>query len=219
MINYSLSPRAVDPSKQDGEKRYYPNAQTAKNMQLDEFANHISKHNCPYHRSDIGAVLTRSVDCLREMLLEGNKVCLGDLGNFYVRLESKGAVSVEKFNPSTDILSVKVYWEPGPLFRDLIKDAEFVNVATRRAQDATLRAERAGMTTVDISKATGSGDGGAGNGSEDGSEDGSGTGGSGNTGTGSEDIPPVLGGDDEGGSSGGGSSDGSDDIIIDEGGV
>ena len=215
MINYSLSPRAVDPSKQDGEKRYYPNAQTAKNMQLDEFANHISKHNCPYHRSDIGAVLTRSVDCLREMLLEGNKVCLGDLGNFYVRLESKGAVSVEKFNPSTDILSVKVYWEPGPLFRDLIKDAEFVNVATRRAQDATLRAERAGMTTVDISKATGSGDGGAGNGSEDGS----GTGGSGNTGTGSEDIPPVLGGDDEGGSSGGGSSDGSDDIIIDEGGV
>ena len=96
---------------------------------------------------------------------------------------------------------------------NLIKDAEFVNVATRRAPDATLRAERAGMTTVDISKATGSGDGGAGNGSEDGS----GTGGSGNTGTGSEDIPPVLGGDDEGGSSGGGSSDGSDDIIIDEG--
>ena len=39
MINYSLSPRAVDPSKQDGEKRYYPNAQTAKNMQLDAFGN------------------------------------------------------------------------------------------------------------------------------------------------------------------------------------
>lgn len=211
MINYSLSPRAVDPSKQDGEKRYYPNAQTAKNMQLDEFATHISKHGSPYHRSDISAVLTRSVDCLREMLLDGNKVCLGDLGNFYVRLESKGAVSVEKFNPATDILSVKVYWEPGPLFRDLINDAEFLNVATRRAQDATLKAERAGMTTVDISKAGSSGNSG-GTGNSGGSENSGGTGGSGNSGSDSgsdEELPPVIGGDENGG--------GGDDEVIDNG--
>ena len=204
-ITYSLSPRAVDPSKQDGEKRYYPNAQTAKNMQLDEFATHISKHGSPYHRSDISAVLTRSVDCLREMLLDGNKVCLGDLGNFYVRLESKGAVSVEKFNPATDLLSVKVSWEPGPLFRDLINDAEFLNVATRRAQDATLKAERAGMTTVDISKAGSSGNSG-------GSENSGGTGGSGNSGSDSgsdEELPPVIGGDENGG--------GGDDEVIDNG--
>ena len=213
MINYSLSPRAVDPSKQDGEKRYYPNAQTAKNMQLDEFATHISKHGSPYHRSDISAVLTRSVDCLREMLLDGNKVCLGDLGNFYVRLESKGAVSVEKFNPATDIISVKVYWEAGPLFRDLINDAEFLNVATRRAQDATLKAERAGMTTVDISKAgTGSStDNGTGGSTDNGNDSGSGSD------TGSEDLPPVLGGDDDNPSSGddGGGSD-EPDITVGE---
>ena len=162
MINFSLSMRAVDPSKQDGPKRAYPNAQASKVVQLDEFSTHIAKHGSAYHRSDINAVLTRSVDCLREMLLDGYKVAMGDLGNFYVRLESKGAPSIAEFNASAHITGVKVYWEPGPLFCDLINEAEFVNVATRRAQDATLKAERAGQTTVDISKDTTSSSNGSG---------------------------------------------------------
>lgn len=197
MINFSLSMRAADPSKQDGQKRAYPNAQAAKVMQLDEFSTHIAKHGSPYHRSDINAVLTRSVDCLREMLLAGNKVALGDLGNFYVRLESKGAPSIAEFNASAHITGVKVYWEPGPLFCDLINEAEFVNVATRRAQDATLKAERAGQTTVDISKDASS----SGNGS--GSDNPSG--GSDNP-SGGSDNP--SGGDDS--QSGGGSSSSGD---------
>lgn len=162
MINFSLSMRAVDPSKQDGPKRAYPNAQASKVVQLDEFSTHIAKHGSAYHRSDINAVLTRSVDCLREMLLDGYKVAMGDLGNFYVRLESKGAPSIAEFNASAHITGVKVYWEPGTLFTDLINEAEFVNVATRRAQDATLKAERAGQTTVDISKDTTSSSNGSG---------------------------------------------------------
>ena len=191
MINYSLSKRAVDPSKQDGEKRVYPNAQTVKVMSLDEFANHISKHNCPYHRSDINAVLTRSVDCVREMLLEGNKVCLGELGNFYVRLEAKGAMSVEKFNPASDITAVKVYWKPGLLFRDLITDAEFQNVATRKAQDNALKAERAGLPDG------GSDNPGGGSGTDNTGGSSDNTGGGDNTG-GSGDDAFVDGDDDSG---------------------
>ena len=198
MINFSLSMRAVDPSKQDGPKRAYPNAQAAKVMQLDEFSTHIAKHGSPYHRSDINAVLTRSVDCLREMLLAGNKVALGDLGNFYVRLESKGAPSIAEFNASAHITGVKVYWEPGPLFCDLINEAEFVNVATRRAQDATLKAERAGQTTVDISKDASSSGNGSGNDTPSGGSD--------NPSGGSDN--PSSGGNDS--QSGGGSSSSGD---------
>lgn len=204
MINFSLSMRAADPSKQDGQKRAYPNAQAAKVMQLDEFSTHIAKHGSPYHRSDINAVLTRSVDCLREMLLAGNKVALGDLGNFYVRLESKGAPSIAEFNASAHITGVKVYWEPGPLFCDLINEAEFVNVATRRAQDATLKAERAGQTTVDISKDASSSGNGSGNDTPSGGSDNP-SGGSDNP-SGGSDNP--SGGDDS--QSGGGSSSSGD---------
>lgn len=204
MINFSLSMRAADPSKQDGQKRAYPNAQAAKVMQLDEFSTHIAKHGSPYHRSDINAVLTRSVDCLREMLLAGNKVALGDLGNFYVRLESKGAPSIAEFNASAHITGVKVYWEPGLLFCDLINEAEFVNVATRRAQDATLKAERAGQTTVDISKDASSSGNGSGNDTPSGGSDNP-SGGSDNPSGGSDN--PSGGNDSQ---SGGGSSSSGD---------
>lgn len=207
MINFSLSMRAADPSKQDGQKRAYPNAQAAKVMQLDEFSTHIAKHGSPYHRSDINAVLTRSVDCLREMLLAGNKVALGDLGNFYVRLESKGAPSIAEFNASTHITGVKVYWEPGPLFCDLINEAEFVNVATRRAQDATLKAERAGQTTVDISKDASSSGNGSGNDTPSGGSDNP-SGGSDNPSGGSDN--PSGGNDSQSG--GGSSSSGNPDF-------
>ena len=196
MINFSLSLRAVDPSKQDGPKRAYPNAQAAKVMQLDEFSTHIAKHGSPYHRSDINAVLTRSVDCLREMLLEGNKVCLGDLGNFYVRLESKGAPSIAEFNASAHISGVKVYWEPGALFCDLINEAEFVNVATRRAQDATLKAERAGQTMVDLTKDPSASGNGSGSDTPSGGDD---------TQSGTDDTQSGSGTDNT--QSGGGSSD------------
>ena len=203
MINFSLSKRAVDPSKQDGPKRAYPNAQASKVMQLDEFSNHISKHGCAYHRSDINAVLTRSVDCLREMLLDGNKVCLGDLGNFYVRLESKGAPSIAEFNPAAHISGVKVYWEPGPLFTDLINDAEFLNVATRRAQDATLKAERAGMKTVNLQKddTTDGGSDDTPSGDNPGGSDGTGTDNTGGNPS-DGDLPVVGDGEDAGGGGG-----------------
>ena len=204
MINFSLSMRAVDPSKQDGPKRAYPNAQASKVVQLDEFSTHIAKHGSAYHRSDINAVLTRSVDCLREMLLDGYKVAMGDLGNFYVRLESKGAPSIAEFNASAHITGVKVYWEPGPLFCDLINEAEFVNVATRRAQDATLKAERAGQTTVDISKDASSSGNGSGNDTPSGGSDNP-SGGSDNPSGGSDN--PSGGNDSQ---SGGGSSSSGD---------
>lgn len=201
MINFSLSMRAVDPSKQDGPKRAYPNAQASKVVQLDEFSTHIAKHGSAYHRSDINAVLTRSVDCLREMLLDGYKVAMGDLGNFYVRLESKGAPSIAEFNASAHITGVKVYWEPGPLFCDLINEAEFVNVATRRAQDATLKAERAGQTTVDISKDTSASGSGSGSDTPSGGDD---------TPSGSDETP--SGGSDNPSGGGGSSSDGDEQL-------
>lgn len=154
MIPYSLSKRAVDPSKQDGEMRYYPYAQSTNVMELSEFARHIAAHGSKYQRADIVAVSLMIVDCLREMLLNGNKVKLGDLGNFYVTLSSKGKPTVEEFVATTDITSVNVVWEPGLEFTNLLKDAVFQNVATKRAQAATLKAERAGETQVDISKPT-----------------------------------------------------------------
>ena len=102
-----------------------------------------------YSRADISAILYMAVDCMREMLLEGKKIRLGDLGDFSLLLGSKGAETADKFT-AQNINQVKVQWEPGKEFKNLIDDAEFNLVASRSAQAAVLKAIREGKTNVDL---------------------------------------------------------------------
>ena len=126
-------------------------AQYADVMTIEKFAKHIATHGCVYSRADISAILYLAVDCMRELLLEGKKIRLGDLGDFSVSLSSKGAESADKFS-AQNITGVNVNWECGSEFKDLLADAEFNLVATRAAQAAVLKAVKAGETVVDLSK-------------------------------------------------------------------
>ena len=90
-----------------------------------------------------------AVDCMREMLLEGKKIRLGDLGDFSLLLTSKGAEDADKFT-SQNITGVKVQWEPGQEFKNLRDDAEFNLVASRSAQAAVIKAIKEGKTNVDL---------------------------------------------------------------------
>jgi len=86
---------------------------------------------------------------MREQLLEGKKIRLGDLGDFSVSLASKGAESADKFS-AQNITDVKVVWDPGAEFKTLLDDAEFNLVASRSAQAAVLKAVKAGETVVNL---------------------------------------------------------------------
>ena len=128
-------------------------AQYADVMTIEKFAKHISSHGCVYSRADISAILYMAVDCMREQLLEGKKIRLGDLGDFSVSLTSKGAESAEKFS-AQNITDVRVLWEPGAEFRTLKADAEFNLVASRKAQQAVIAAIKDGKTIVDLNNPT-----------------------------------------------------------------
>ena len=132
------------------KQKAYAIAQYADVMTIEKFAKHIATHGCVYSRADISAILYLAVDCMREQLLEGKKIRLGDLGDFSVSLTSKGAETADKFS-AQNITSVNVNWECGSEFKNLIADAEFNLVASRKAQEAVLKAIKAGETTVDIS--------------------------------------------------------------------
>ena len=151
MIDYSVSARP-NPMEKDAPARYYAFAQSNQVMNLDQFAKHIATHGCVYKRADISAVLTMAVDCLREMLLNGTKVQLGDLGNFYISFSSEGATTADEFNPLIHIKSVNVNWERGIGFLNLKEEAEFNQVAIRSVQKKVLQAVKKGETTVDLSK-------------------------------------------------------------------
>ena len=140
MINYSITARAVNPNlfeinqaktrinqaKAEGKTpdpkdealveavvtNYFATAQYTEVMTIEKFARHIADHGTTYSRADIMAILYMAVDCMREQLLEGKKIRLGELGDFSLSLSSKGAETAEKFS-SQNIQRVTVCWEPG----------------------------------------------------------------------------------------------------------
>ena len=161
-------------------------------MTIEKFARHIASHGCVYSRADISAILYLAVDCMREQLLEGKKIRLGDLGDFSVSISSKGAETADKFS-AQNITGVNVVWDCGQEFKNLIADAEFNLVASRSAQAAVLKAIKAGQTTVDLTSPD--------NPSGGGSDGGSTSGGS-QTPSGSGSQTPSGGGSNSGGGSG-----------------
>ena len=140
MIDYSISVKSAKPGtkkanfEQVGTKAY-GQAQIRKRLTLEEFAAHIREHGCVYDKGDIAAIITKTIRCLREQLLLGNSIVLGDLGTFAPTLKTKGAAQAEDFN-AANILAVNVKWTKSRDFKgtELRKDAEFNLVATRAGQ-------------------------------------------------------------------------------------
>ena len=181
MINYSITMRSVNSNlleinqaksrinqaKKEGKnpdeadlnlvktekKNAFATSQYSDIMTIEKFSKHISSHGSVYSRADISAILYMTVDCMREQLLEGKKIRLGDLGDFSILLSSKGAEDADKFS-AQNITDVKVQWEPGAEFKNLLADAEFNLVASRSAQAAVIKAIKAGKANVDLSTPT-----------------------------------------------------------------
>ena len=177
-------------------------------MTIEKFAKHITSHGSVYSRADISAILYMAVDCMREMLLEGKKIRLGDLGDFSLLLGSKGAETADKFT-AQNITNVKVQWDPGQQFKNLLEDAEFNLVASRSAQAAVIKAIKEGKTNVDLNVPVtpdGGGDGTTGGGSNAGGSGTTGTEGSGTQGAGGSGTTGDQGtsGGNTGGEDGGG---------------
>ena len=233
MINYSIVMRSVNANlleinqaksrinqaKKDGkepEKKDTDLVKTEKQnafaisqytdvMTIEKFAKHITSHGSVYSRADISAILYMAVDCMREMLLEGKKIRLGDLGDFSLLLASKGAETADKFT-AQNITNVKVQWEPGQQFKNLLDDAEFNLVASRSAQAAVIKAIREGKTNVDLNVPVtpdGGGDGTTGGGAQGGGSNAGGSGTTGTEGSGSTGDQGTSGGN-TGGEDGGG---------------
>ena len=162
-------------------------AQYSDVMNIEKFARHIATHGCVYSRADISAILYMAVDCMREQLLEGKKIRLGDLGDFSINLTSKGAETADKFT-AQNITGVNVVWDCGSEFKNLVKDAEFNLVASRSAQAALIKAIKEGNTTVDLSGTEDNDPNGGGNTPSGGGQTPSG----GNTPTGGGSTPPAT---------------------------
>ena len=197
MINVSIVKKENPPNREEPKKDSGV-AQYSEKMSLAEFAEHISSHNSVYDKADVTAVLIKAVKCMKENLLAGKKIELGDLGEFFVTLSSVGVVNAEDYNPSLHVKSVNVNWTPGENFQNLIDEATFNVVPDRKSAKALAKAIKAGEKTVTIggdetvdkpSSGSGTASGGSTSGSN--TESGSGSGSGSSSGTDGDDDKKV----------------------------
>lgn len=140
MLNYSIS-LSQTPGSVTKKWEAYAHAQVRKTIDINQLADHIAGHKSNYDRADVCAVLYKAVACLKELVLDGCKVELGELGSFYASLKSEGADFPNEFT-SSNIQKVTVNWERGPMFANMRSEADFNLVSTRAMQRAGIEAEK-----------------------------------------------------------------------------
>lgn len=150
MIKYSIAIRSAQPGTKKAqikETKAYGVAQVESVVTLNQLCEHISNHGSKYNKGDVMAVIVMLTSCMRELLLEGKKLQLGDLGEFHPTITSKGAKVASDFNASY-IKKVNVAWRRGDDFANLIKDAEFQLVPSRLAQAKAVETAKSQETMV-----------------------------------------------------------------------
>lgn len=144
-------PSAEDEAIVDAaEMGAYATLQSDKTLTLEEFAEHITSHGCVYSKGDIYGILVQATDCIKEMLLEGHRVNLGDLGTFWLSMTQRPADSLAEYNAGSNIKSLRGSWQASSNFRGLIKNAKFELTTTKKTTSAVIKAQKHGVPTVKI---------------------------------------------------------------------
>lgn len=133
MINYSvfMMGNPLDPK---ADPKAYVKAQISEIMPFGKFVKHIADHNGVFTRGTVKGVISDMCECLVEMLLEGKKVQLAELGNFRISLSSESAESLKIFAEG-NITNVNIVFTPGEDFENLRSRATFNPVSSRIAQN------------------------------------------------------------------------------------
>jgi len=158
MIDYAVTLMG-NPLHEDDPKKAYAFLQSRGTLSIDEVADHMVAHGCQYDRGDIVAIIIKLVGCAKELMLDGYRIQLGDLGRFYLSCQSIGAATLEDFTRA-NIRAINVNFKSSKQFADLVQRVSLHRVPTRKAVAATLEAQTEGRTSADWSADDTSGGGG-----------------------------------------------------------
>ena len=193
-IKYRKIKRTPQTGENAGKELWYATVVTDREMNFEEFVDHISSHNSPYSRGTVHGVMMDMLDCLKELILDGKSVRLGDLGLFSIGMKSHGELTKDKVSAAS------------------VEDIHLIVRNTRSWSNSELK-KLCKITAYDSYGAEGADGGGTnpGGGTSGGntSQGGSGTQGGGTSGgTGSENTG--QGGGSDSGTTGGGTGSGTD---------
>ena len=191
-IKYRKIKRTPQTGENAGKELWYATVVTDREMNFEEFVDHISSHNSPYSRGTVHGVMMDMLDCLKELILDGKSVRLGVLGLFSIGMSSRGEVSRDKVT-SASVEGIHLLVKNTKNW----SNSELKKLCKITAYDARGGEEDGSGTTP------GGGSDGGGSGNTQGGETTGGTGSEGSGGTGSEGSGGNT-------SQGGGTGDGTD---------
>lgn len=157
-MNYSIAGRKAIIGKNAGKTLYSASLQLDEPVTLDQFAEHMSSHDCKYNKGDIYSVLIQATKCVREFLLEGRKVQFGDLGTFVPKIKSASTLSSEDFT-AQNITVVTARWQVGASIKNMRKDATLNYQPSRKNQALLRQAEKSGQSNMTLAEKTNAGTG------------------------------------------------------------
>ncbi len=82
---------------------YYYRVVNIDTVDLDGLAKHMASHNTPFSQGAIRGVLKDMCDCIKEIMLDGKKVKLGDLAIFSLGVHGRPSATEEELSPNTNI--------------------------------------------------------------------------------------------------------------------
>ena len=100
-IKYRKVKRTPQTGENAGKELWYATVVTDREMNFEEFVDHISSHNSPYSRGTVHGVMMDMLDCLKELILDGKSVRLGDLGLFSIGMKSHGELTKDKVSAAS----------------------------------------------------------------------------------------------------------------------
>ena len=105
ILKYKMVTRR-HPQNKSEQPKWYAKAVQDRTIDFEDLVTHMSEHNSPYSRGVIHGVLTDMLDCVKELVLDGKSVRLGDLGLFSVGLKTSGAKSRDRWSVATHVQGV-----------------------------------------------------------------------------------------------------------------
>ena len=79
---------------------WFPRATVNQTIDLEQLAEHMANHNTPYSKGAIFGVLTDMVNCIRELVLDGNAVKIPNLDIFSVGIKGLKSETPDLFKPT-----------------------------------------------------------------------------------------------------------------------
>jgi len=150
-LDYSV---ALLPNIRTGEKKAYAYLQSRGTYTIDELADMLVERGSNYDRGDAYAIIVKLTKYVKDILLDGYTVDLGDLGRMRLTCSSEGAASLKEFTRDK-IKHINVKFKPSEKFDNLLNEVTLHKVPSRRVVAAALEAQLNGDTTADWSELDG----------------------------------------------------------------